>query len=119
VAEASLKEVRDAFRALADTTRLRLLLHVAQAREIAVCDLARATRTSQPLVSWHLAILKRAGLVTTRREGRLVYCAIAAGSLDRCQRLLDQLAAGAVASVPADATTPAPVRRDLPGRAAP
>ncbi len=40
--------------------------------------LTRAVRVSQPLMSWHLRRLTRAGIVTTERVGREVRC-----SLDR------------------------------------
>jgi len=41
-----------------------------------VTDLCLALRVSQPLMSWHLRILRRAGLVTTYRSGRQVHCAV-------------------------------------------
>ena len=43
---------------------------------------------SQPLVSWHLRKLRRAGLVYTRREGRQVYCSL---DKDRYQDCLQRL----------------------------
>lgn len=92
--EGSLKELRAAFRALADETRLRMLAELAGHGEIAVSELARAVRLSQPLVSWHLAILRRAALVRNRREGRQVYCSLDHAGLDRCRAALDLLAHG-------------------------
>jgi ArsR family transcriptional regulator, arsenate/arsenite/antimonite-responsive transcriptional repressor len=60
------------FRALADPTRLRLLNLIAD-REICVCYLVEILRMSQPKVSRHLAYLRRAGMVASRREGKWMH----------------------------------------------
>ncbi len=60
------------FRALADPTRLRLLNLIAN-REICVCYFVEILRTSQPKVSRHLAYLRRAGIVASRREGKWIH----------------------------------------------
>ncbi len=60
------------FRALADPTRLRLLNLIAD-REICVCYLVEILRISQPKVSRHLAYLRRAGMVASRREGKWMH----------------------------------------------
>ena len=60
------------FRALADPTRLRLLNLIAD-REICVCYFVEILRTSQPKVSRHLAYLRRAGIVESRREGKWMH----------------------------------------------
>jgi len=60
------------FRALADPTRLRLLNLIAD-REICVCYFVGVLRISQPKVSRHLAYLRRAGIVASRREGRWMH----------------------------------------------
>lgn len=58
------------FRAFSDPTRLRLL-HLLQIHtELCVCDLVSVLELPQPLVSRHLAYLKRAGLVQDRRVGQ-------------------------------------------------
>ena len=57
------------FRALADSTRLRLLNLIAE-REICVCYFVEILNISQPKVSRHLAYLRRAGIVAARREGK-------------------------------------------------
>jgi ArsR family transcriptional regulator len=59
-------------RALADPTRLRLLNLIAD-REICVCYLVEILRISQPKVSRHLAYLRRAGIVTSRRDGKWMH----------------------------------------------
>ena len=60
------------FRALADPTRLRLLNLIAD-REICVCYFVGILRISQPKVSRHLAYLRRAGVVASRREGKWMH----------------------------------------------
>jgi ArsR family transcriptional regulator, arsenate/arsenite/antimonite-responsive transcriptional repressor len=60
------------FRALADPTRLRLLNLVAN-REICVCYFVEILRISQPKISRHLAYLRRAGIVASRREGKWMH----------------------------------------------
>ena len=60
------------FKALADPTRLRLIQLLGD-DEICVCSVVERLKTNQPKVSRHLAYLRRAGLVTTRREGKWVH----------------------------------------------
>ena len=57
------------FRALADRTRLRVINLVGD-EEVCVCFLVEVLKTSQPKVSRHLDYLRRAGLVSSRREGK-------------------------------------------------
>jgi ArsR family transcriptional regulator len=64
------------FRALADPTRLRLLNLIAD-REVCVCYFVGILRIGQPKVSRHLAYLRRAGIVATRREGRWMHYRLA------------------------------------------
>jgi DNA-binding transcriptional ArsR family regulator len=58
------------FKSLADPTRLGLLQQLLRDGEQSVVALTAHARVSQPAVSKHLAVLKRAGLVRDRREGR-------------------------------------------------
>lgn len=60
------------FRALADRTRLRLLNLIAD-REICVCYFVDILGLSQPKISRHLAYLRRAGIVSARRQGRWMH----------------------------------------------
>jgi|SRR5215203_2191483 len=71
-----LQELEGFFKALADTTRLRILgilLH----GEVCVCDIHYSLKASQPKVSRHLAHLRAAGLVETRREGVWIHYRLA------------------------------------------
>jgi len=60
------------FKALADHTRLRVI-HLLGTEEVCVCSVVAALQTSQPKISRHLAYLKRAGLVTARRDGKWMH----------------------------------------------
>lgn len=59
------------FRALGDPTRLRVI-HALAGGTRCVCDLREHLDIRGPLLSHHLAVLRDAGLVTTRRRGRWV-----------------------------------------------
>jgi ArsR family transcriptional regulator len=63
------------FAALADRTRLRLL-NLMNGREVCVCYFVEILDQSQPKVSRHLAYLRRAGIVTARREGKWMHYSI-------------------------------------------
>lgn len=64
------------FRAFSDETRLRIL-HLLQSGELCVGDLVTILRVPQPTASRHLAYLRRAELVVTRREGLWTYYSLA------------------------------------------
>lgn len=64
------RELRAFLRSVGDTLRLHILWHLAREGETNVTQLADALRASQPLLSWHLGVLKRNELVSVRREGR-------------------------------------------------
>jgi DNA-binding transcriptional ArsR family regulator len=68
------------FRALADPSRRAIYERLTQG-EAAVKDLTAQFEISQPAVSQHLANLRSAGLVSERREGRLVYYRVEPGGL--------------------------------------
>ncbi|HEX6547302.1 MAG TPA: metalloregulator ArsR/SmtB family transcription factor [Candidatus Dormibacteraeota bacterium] len=72
------------FTALGNPTRLRILEALAEHGEMTVNELAATLRISQPRVSWHLALLRRGGVINQRREGRAAYCAL---DLDRIRRM--------------------------------
>lgn len=60
------------FKALADRTRLRLINLIGDS-EVCVCFLVEILKTSQPKISRHLAYLRRAQIVTARREGKWMH----------------------------------------------
>jgi ArsR family transcriptional regulator len=59
----------DLFSLLADPTRLRVLMLVEAEGELCVCELMFALDESQPKISRHLALMREAGIVESRREG--------------------------------------------------
>lgn len=60
------------FRALADRTRLRLINLIGE-DEVCVCFFVEVLKTNQPKISRHLAYLRRAGVVSARREGKWIH----------------------------------------------
>ncbi|MCL5962703.1 MAG: metalloregulator ArsR/SmtB family transcription factor [Chloroflexi bacterium] len=86
-----MKELRSSFRALADVSRLKILNELSGHDEMQVSDLARLIKISQPLISWHLRKLKRAGLIRTRRVGRQVMCSLNKAELRQCAALLTKM----------------------------
>jgi len=59
----------DLFRALADPTR-RAVFEKLAVREMSVSEIKAGFEVSQPAISQHLGVLRQAGLVVERREGR-------------------------------------------------
>ena len=60
------------FQALGDTTRLRLLNLMGE-QEVCVCYFVEVLEQGQPKISRHLAYLRRAGIVTARRDGKWMH----------------------------------------------
>lgn len=60
----------DIFGAFANPIRLRVLNLLQEQKEICVCDLCEVLAVAQPKVSRHLAVLRHAGLVEVRRDGK-------------------------------------------------
>lgn len=69
-------ELSDVFAALADDTRRRILGLLASG-EICVCHIQEALDVPQPTASRHLAHLRKAGLVATRKDGLWVHYRLA------------------------------------------
>lgn len=79
------------FKACADQTRLRILNMLAEEGEVCVCHFVEVLKTNQPKVSRHLAYLKRAGLVTDRKEGLWVYYRLASPLSIQAEKVLSCL----------------------------
>jgi len=60
------------FAALADPIRLDVLARLDDGAEHCVCELLRGTGLAGNLLSYHLGVLRRAGLIAARRRGRWV-----------------------------------------------
>jgi ArsR family transcriptional regulator len=82
------------FRALGDATRLRIL-GLLLTGEVCVCHIHESLRIPQPKASRHLAYLRRAGLVETRKDGLWVHYRLAVSS-DPLVRIIQQAVANAL-----------------------
>jgi ArsR family transcriptional regulator, arsenate/arsenite/antimonite-responsive transcriptional repressor len=85
------------FHALSDETRLSVL-EMLRGGERCVCDLQDAVGAAQSRLSFHLKVLKDAGLVTDRKEGRWSYYTLVAERLAQATTALGTLAAPAPAA---------------------
>jgi ArsR family transcriptional regulator, arsenate/arsenite/antimonite-responsive transcriptional repressor len=64
------------YKCMADDTRLKAILLIADQQELCVCELVAALALSQPKVSRHLAQLRQCGLLTDRKQNQWVYYSI-------------------------------------------
>ncbi len=85
------RELKMMTKALGDIARLAIVYHLARGTEITVTSLTAMLGLSQPLVSWHLRKLRRAGLIRTRRAGRQVYCSLDIPRYQQCLHALTSL----------------------------
>lgn len=63
------------FKALSDETRLKILALLKDG-EICVCDIAETLQMTQPNISFHLNLLREAGLIRDRKSGRWIHCSL-------------------------------------------
>ena len=75
-------------KALADETRLGIVLQLREQGEVCQCDFAACCTLQQPTVSHHLKVLREAGLVRSERRGLWIYYRIEPAALDRVRELL-------------------------------
>lgn len=99
------------FKLLGDPTRARLLYALLEAGELCVCDLAAATDQQETTVSQSLRMLRASGVVTGRRQGRLVYYRLADAHvrmlLDLTREHVDHEASAATTGPTSRGTRPA------------
>jgi DNA-binding transcriptional ArsR family regulator len=99
-ADRDLRRLRTLYRALGDETRLRIIGLLAEIGPMPVNEL------SQPLISWHLRILRLAGLVDTQRRGRTTICRLRTAAFEELHDAEARLVGG---------TAGIGQRRDAPG----
>ncbi len=94
-----MNELVSIFKALSDETRLRIVKLLEQG-ELCVCDLVAALGMVQPKVSFHLSVLKEAGFITDRKQGRWIHYRLDDSDMLRrmlllsvCERISDGAAA--------------------------
>ena len=79
----------EAFKALAHLSRLQIVFFLVRARrEVAAGEIQVALEIPGPTLSHHLDVLRRAGLVQSRREERFIYYAIRPDTVSDLVRLL-------------------------------
>jgi ArsR family transcriptional regulator len=88
--------LRDTFKALADETRLQIMVLLLENDELCVCDFVGALAQTQSKVSRHLRYLYNTGLVKDRREGLWMHYRMSP-ALTPAQRVIVDALAQAVA----------------------
>jgi ArsR family transcriptional regulator, arsenate/arsenite/antimonite-responsive transcriptional repressor len=84
----TIDRLEDAFKALADRTRLRILALLGN-NEVCVCHLHDSLGVPQPTVSRHLAYLRRTGLVSARRDGVWMHYRVSSSLDPEIRQVLD------------------------------
>ena len=85
-----MEDILNVFKALSEETRLRIL-KLLEHGELCVCDIVAALDMIQPKVSFHLAVLKEAGLIKDRKQGRWTHYRIDDSDMFRRFLLLSAL----------------------------
>lgn len=85
-----MKGLLDTFKALSEETRLRIL-KLLEHGELCVCDIVAALDMAQPKVSFHLNVLKEAGFLKDRKQGRWTHYSLDDSDLFRRFLLLSIL----------------------------
>jgi ArsR family transcriptional regulator, arsenate/arsenite/antimonite-responsive transcriptional repressor len=81
----------EVLRALAHPARMEVVAYIAARGPLCVCHLEEDLDYSQPTISKHLGLLRKVGLVESRREGRWVYYSVNEDVLDAARGYLDDL----------------------------
>jgi len=103
VSTGDLEQARQLFKALADPVRLEVVQALAGG-ERCVCELTQGLGLAQSRLSFHLKVMREAGLIEAREQGRWVYYRLRPGALEQLQGFLAGVAAGC--AVPAAACCP-------------
>lgn len=107
--EQDLKRLRTLYRALGDETRLRVIGLLVEIGPMPVNELSSRVGLSQPLISWHLRILRLAGVVDTQRQGRATICRLRRAAFEELHAAEARLiggTAGVAAAAPAIGSVP-------------
>lgn len=84
------KSATAVFHALSDETRLEILDRL-QDGERCVCELTEVLKAAQSRLSFHLRVLKEAGLIRDRAEGRWMYYALNEQALEEAEEMIRTL----------------------------
>ena len=85
-----IEEASRLFHALSEPTRLRILEQL-KGGEQCVCELTEAFNTGQSRLSFHLRVLKEAGLINDRPEGRWIYYSLNLEGIKELAAFVDTL----------------------------
>ena len=80
------------FKALSDPTRIRILKTISHMQQLCECNIVPAFGLSQPTISYHLKVLREAGLITSERRGQWVWHRVNQGAVLKAVRSLTELA---------------------------
>jgi DNA-binding transcriptional ArsR family regulator len=106
------KDLAQLFKLLADETRLRILDMLGARKELCVRDLWERLGQSQPAVSHHLGLLRMAGLVDTRHEGKHIYYRIDRERFEQLMEMIQQTQVGAQMLAHGEPAHSEPVERE-------
>ena len=96
------KNLANAFKALADKNRLKILLFIRKQEckcsenkffcrnETCIKDLSKQLDITIPTISYHIKELVKTGLITTKKEGKWVYCGIRKEKLKNISNFLNK-----------------------------
>jgi ArsR family transcriptional regulator len=87
------EQAQQLLRALADPIRMRVIVGLGKG-ERCVCDLTSELGLAQSKLSFHLRVLRDAGLITARQQGRWMYYSLEPQALMRLRDWLEQLSDG-------------------------
>jgi ArsR family transcriptional regulator len=88
------------FKQLSDVTRMRCLALLASEGELCVCELTYALELSQPKISRHLAQMREAEIVNSRKQGQWVYYRINTGLPGWQSKIISEFRSGVHATEP-------------------
>lgn len=87
----SIKKASLVLRALNHKLRQQILRMLDEKKKLTVTEIYVQLRLEQSVASQHLAILRRAGIVKTEREGKFIYYIINYDRIDQINKLVDDL----------------------------
>lgn len=90
--EATLEQTAAVLKALADPTRMRILKTISHMQTMCECNIVPAFNLSQPTISYHLKVLREAGLITSERRGQWVWHEVDQRAVLRAVRSLTEIA---------------------------
>jgi len=83
-------QIAEIFKALGEPVRLRLFSLLTTKKELCVCHLTEALSLPQSTISRHLGVLRHAGLVSPRRQGKWMYYRLAEQAPESLSELILQ-----------------------------